>query len=979
MSAEQKDAVEIETPNTDRRNFRYFELDNGIKCIVYSDPEGDKEGAAVCCRVGSYSDPKELPGLAHFCEHMLFMGSKEFPGENEYSEYLNKHGGGSNAFTASEETNYFFDISKGGHLSHALELLSGFFKNPLFNEDSTDRELKAVDSENAKNFQNDMWRAYQLDKNLSDPNHPYNRFATGNKETLDTTPSKKGIKVRDELLKFHKKFYSANTMSLVVGTANGDLDETQALVTKLFKDVENKKIDPPIAKGTPWTEKYLMRQITWVPVKNKRQMVMKWHIPALKKVYKKKTGSVMSHLLGHEGEGSLFTLMRSKGWANSLSAWSEKSNEDWSMMNVALDLTEEGLKHTDELVQMTFQYIEKMKAGFKAKEMELHVKECQMTNRIGFHFKSKTPPYSECQRLASAIHKYAPAEVMSGPYLLKEIDLEHLEKITNCLTVDNLNIALSGQEFEDECKDSEQWYGTKYDVRQFTAKQIEMWRKCGENKDLHLPKKNEFLPENLDVLIPRDKAPEKEEDKAVPKLVLKDKNMEVYHKTDDRFHKPKMRGYFYFNMPAKKECTAKESILSSLYGRYIKFLMNEYAYDAEVAGLSFSIGATFAEVQISVGGYNDKAHVLLEALLKKVVEAPGLFEKERFEILRRKVELDLENATKGEPYRQIGRYLSEYREVMMPTLEGKRAAVKDVTVEDLVAFSTNLWKTGYLTSFVAGNVTDKDALKMTAMFPEIVKYTPMDRMKVARYPKAEIPLGELLLEAKIENEGDKNNCLLTVFDIGVIEKNHKKKMTAMLYHQCTKELAFDFLRTKNQIGYLVWSYFNKMSEIGYFSYMMQTNSFSVEAVEELLDEFLHKVVPKHFEEMKEDSFEGFRDALYKTRLEKFKNVYSEISTHWGEIDKNQFVFDRKQKEAEFVKELTKKDVLEFYDTYLKRGAAKRRMITTHLLGHAEAEKMKKPKQEGFGSNVPKIPAREKWLKDVKTHPILTGPVPDAQL
>lgn len=56
-------------------------------------------------------DPWELPGLAHFCEHMLFLGTDKFPCENEYNKYITSHGGATNAFTAPDHTNYHFDIA----------------------------------------------------------------------------------------------------------------------------------------------------------------------------------------------------------------------------------------------------------------------------------------------------------------------------------------------------------------------------------------------------------------------------------------------------------------------------------------------------------------------------------------------------------------------------------------------------------------------------------------------------------------------------------------------------------------------------------------------------------------------------------------------------------------------------------------------------------------------------------------------------
>ena len=62
----------------------------------------------------------------------------------------------------------------------------------------------------------DSWRLNQLDKATADPLHPYSKFGTGNKITLDTRPKEQNIDVREELLKFHASFYSANMMAMAV-------------------------------------------------------------------------------------------------------------------------------------------------------------------------------------------------------------------------------------------------------------------------------------------------------------------------------------------------------------------------------------------------------------------------------------------------------------------------------------------------------------------------------------------------------------------------------------------------------------------------------------------------------------------------------------------------------------------------------------------------------------------------------------------
>jgi secreted Zn-dependent insulinase-like peptidase len=51
---------------------------------------------------------------------MLFLGTAKYPRESEYSDYIEAHGGLTNAYTAMENTNYYFDILPS-HLSGALD------------------------------------------------------------------------------------------------------------------------------------------------------------------------------------------------------------------------------------------------------------------------------------------------------------------------------------------------------------------------------------------------------------------------------------------------------------------------------------------------------------------------------------------------------------------------------------------------------------------------------------------------------------------------------------------------------------------------------------------------------------------------------------------------------------------------------------------------------------------------------------------
>lgn len=76
--------------------------------------------------------------------------------------------------------------------------------------------LQQVNSEHEKNLPNDEWRIKQVHKHLAKEGHAYKKFGSGSKATLCEIPKQKNIEVRDELLKFHKQWYSANIMSLAV-------------------------------------------------------------------------------------------------------------------------------------------------------------------------------------------------------------------------------------------------------------------------------------------------------------------------------------------------------------------------------------------------------------------------------------------------------------------------------------------------------------------------------------------------------------------------------------------------------------------------------------------------------------------------------------------------------------------------------------------------------------------------------------------
>ena len=319
------DTTTIEKPLLDDRSYRLIKLQNDLHALVIHDPTTDKSAASLDVNVGAFADRKyEVSGLAHFCEHLLFMGTKKYPEENEYSSYLAKHSGHSNAYTAAEHTNYYFEVGSG-HFLGALDRFAQFFIAPLFSKSCKDREIRAVDSENKKNLQNDMWRLYQLEKLTSNPSHPYSGFSTGNFHTLHEEPIAQGKNVRDVLIDFHLNQYSSNLMSLVV-LGKEDLDTLSTWVSDLYSDIPNKSLSRPDYEGSViFAPEQLGKLVQAKPIMDSNKLELNFMIPDDQEEYwESKPSGYFSHLLGHESSGSLLHYLKEKSWVNELSAGNMK-------------------------------------------------------------------------------------------------------------------------------------------------------------------------------------------------------------------------------------------------------------------------------------------------------------------------------------------------------------------------------------------------------------------------------------------------------------------------------------------------------------------------------------------------------------------------------------------------------------------------------------------------------------------------------
>ena len=83
-----------------------FTLENKLKVLLINDlnQEASDNGdpiayCSLAVEAGCFNDPPHKNGLAHFLEHMIFMGSETYPKEDAYYSFISEKGGYCNAYT----------------------------------------------------------------------------------------------------------------------------------------------------------------------------------------------------------------------------------------------------------------------------------------------------------------------------------------------------------------------------------------------------------------------------------------------------------------------------------------------------------------------------------------------------------------------------------------------------------------------------------------------------------------------------------------------------------------------------------------------------------------------------------------------------------------------------------------------------------------------------------------------------------------
>ncbi|CAF3867523.1 unnamed protein product [Adineta steineri] len=910
----------IKKSDSDSWNYRGLELSNEMLVVLISHPNIDKAAAALDVSIGSLANPRDVPGIAHFLEHMLFMGSSKYPGENEYSKLIEGNGGRSNAFTSGDHTNYYFDINPS-LLPEALDVFAQFFISPLFSALSTDRELEAVNSEYEGYLYEDGWRFLQLEKSTSDPQHPYSGFAIGNSESLRTTPKQRGIDIRQVLLDFHKVQYSSNRMNLAV-LGNQSLDELESLVMKSFNDVPNKKLKQVKYPSDPYGESKRKTIYYVVPVKEFRYLRIRWVIPDHKDLYYCNPESYLSHLIGHEGDGSLLSYLKKLGLATELIvSGGTYVASGFNFFTVGLVLTIEGLSRWEEIIYIVYQYMAMVR---KEGPKEWIFDECKNFNAMHFQFREKEPADDFVSNLAGRMRNYPLTECLSGPYEIREFRPDLIiEELNEYLIPSKMRVFLQSKKFTSIATEKEKWFGTQYKQEYLPEELIKRCETCELIPELHLPKPNEFIPTDFQLF-------SNEEHSARPQLPMKIKENEfcrLFYGEDTFYRLPK--AYLYFELRnSLGSADPSYSNINALYVGLVEDSLTEIVYPAQLGGLQYKLYALEYGIQLTIYGFNHKIKQVLETIIDRMINIK--VNPQRFEIIKEKLKRSLQNFGRNDPHR-MARYGVTYLTAEHQWNHSELlSCIDSITAHDLDSFITRMLTRFFTDSLMYGNLTKDHALEYMNLieqkFQEKRFYQPL-------FPSMWFSERELTLPEGCNYAYTMLNDAHKIHAIGIylqcFQQTLENNALLELFCHFIGEPCFDQLRTKEQLGYVVKSgACRSLGGVQGFRVIVQS-ARKLDHVNQRIELFIDSI-RDYILNMPDDIFKKQREGYMVKKVEIPKSMHSQGNEFWNEITSHQFCFDRPQLEVEIIKSLERTDLLRFYDHYISLNSIHRRKLAVHV-------------------------------------------------
>jgi len=959
--------------------YRGLVLPNGLRAMLISDSSVERSAASLAVGAGSLIDPPERPGMAHFLEHMLFLGTEKYPEPEGYQQFMHQHAGFTNAYTSDDHTTYFFQVSNDA-FPEALDRFAQFFVSPLFNPEYVAREMNAVDSEHSKNLESDGWRVQQIERNMALEGHPMRRFSTGSLKTLANTS-------REELLDFYRKRYSANLMTLAV-IGDESLGELERLVRERFSAVENRNLEKPRFPEEFLPHKPALRVVTVEPIADRRSLSIRFPLPGVEQHFASKPLLLMGFVLGHEGKGSLLSLLKAENLATSLSAGPGESTADYGTFEFNIGLTPEGLERYEDVAALVFGAIRRVqRTGIPRHAFD----ENRVMADLAFRYKEPDDSASRA-RGVSAIMQFLPLEeVPKGAYLYQEYRPDLYQELLAKLEPDNAVLTLMAKGVPTDRV--EPYYGTKYGYSESEGEPYERLVKAEPDPRLQLPEPNPYIPYDASLVRPqgalaltyrsllhlqRDRLdgdllgraaefqgitftsldafvsqvgsqldPAAAEAKlpvlleratTIPSTLLDDESGQVFFLSDWQFRQPRAHMILRFRT-GNTYGNAREAMLARLYARAWEESLNEFAYPVREAGLNFSLDANKEGMGLELKGYSPRMLALLDQLAGKLREVnigDASFASVKESMLRA-----IQNQKFSQPYEQARYYMGLLLQDPSIPREELEAALKELSLADVKGFAARLYGRMYLEGMVAGNLDPAAVRIALGRLRKHLGSAPLPPSERREEQIRQLPVGANYLFTK---RLEINNSVISLnYQAGTT--NPRLRGALLVAGRALQDSFYRNMRTEQQLGYIVFGGFGQMKKTLSLNMLIQSGAYTADALLERVEAYLPRFM-EEFKAMPDELFERLRRAAIEAKLAPDTDLEAQAERWFWVAFDNERKWDYVSEDIRAVETLTRTEVNGILERTLKGEGRKRLVIRLlgkdHVAGQAKGTPIEVP-------------------------------------
>ena len=903
-----KNPLTFLTPSLKDVQIKKLILCNGMKVFLVSDKQARQSSAALAVNVGSWNNPDEYLGMAHFCEHMLFMGSKKYPDENAYSKYIQDHHGRTNAYTSTDRTVYGFAINNE-QFERSLDMFSRFFIDPLFSESCINRELLAVNQEHNKNIENDGWRSWFIFKQEGNQNHPNAAFSTGTEETLK-------IVGREELVKWYKENYKPSGMHLVV-YSNKDMDQLTTLVESTFSQVEESSSTncpyPDLKITSPNQEGH----ITYIePIKNIKELTITWEIPpAYANDLDTKSHKLIAYALSHHMKGGLYCSLKEQGLIENFSSESDRVSNSHVLLSFNMQLTDQGIQKTDHILYTFFASLNKLKSS----NVPIHIfNDMEAVLTTSYQWQTRKDPFNLTMELVAWMLN-EPLETF--PYktvMINKFDQKSSRELLNHLTARNAIFTIIGNKEATHrtANKEEPWTGAKYSVSKVSEELLDAWERAEPAKEFLLPNPNPYISKHQKLLT---EEPSKEP--LTPSLIVDDEAGKCYYLQDKQFLEPKTQLFLRIKSPEIN--SSKKSIcLNKLFCAYLSTHMSSLIAEGSFAGIHTSIYPNEFSLNIAVNGYHDKIGSYMMSFLSNLVSSyPN---KNDFTLIKSQLLSNCKSLQCNLPISQGFNLINSIVLNSNIDMHTENAVLESITLEEFQAFQKGLLEENYLQTYISGNLDKESAMLYYSEMKNTLfsKPYPPSNHKLEEYLSfySDIPEPKKI---SIETKMGGNSAIL------LIDQDHftfEKFAAQSIFASIIKEAFFSELRTKQQTGYIVQSASSLVGGRILHFYMAQSTTHYPEELLARYELFLENYSREIKTHITPERFDNIKASLIATSNRSPDNLLGLAKKNFRLAYSFDGDFERNKKHTRALEALSYEEFINYAQQFITRDNPKRLAI-----------------------------------------------------